>query len=287
MRTYLASLLLAMGLAVPAMADSAPSTSTTTVTAPAPAPAPNAAKLEELMGTKLPPFGPIIAAEQVNESLQHAALSPKTKLEAKKGLDTLKQELDVNLGPLAQILDHAVSVKKSNERAKEDLIRRMNEHEGSQPGENATQGDVDAYNARADQLNQEAATLNEKINHDNDKFTKDFADASDKLEAWMNARAGAYVDRGQKLLSGEILDDSPAYKQLKKAAKGTDEAADVFDGSNTVDARNVPKWKKGEREAELRKPRVQVPAPKNPPPPVPPPATSSDTAKSKPAKPSR
>jgi hypothetical protein len=292
MRTYLASLLLALSLAGTAAADS-PTTSTTTATSPAPAPAPNAKKWAELTGSALPPIGPLVVAEQTGSALQQASLSPKTKQAAKQGLDDLKKQADIKLTASIEVLERGIAAKKRNESEQADVIRRMDEHEATRPGPNASDGEVTQFNAGVEQLNKELVGVHAKIASDNEKFTKDFAAALDDFEKWVAERAGEYVNAGQKLLSGEIK-EGEAMRQLRKAATGIEQTAEVMDGggdglvgSDTVDTRGVDKWTPEQRAEEQKKPRVQVPKRKTPPPPPPPspepPATSSDTAKSKPS----
>jgi hypothetical protein len=291
MRTYLASLLLALSLTGTALADSSISTSTTTTGVASPAPAPNAKKWAELTGSALPPIGPLVAAEQTGNALQQASLSPKTKQAAKQGLDDLKKQADIKLTASIEVLERGIAAKKRNENEQADVIRRMNEHETTRPGPNATDGEVTQFNAGVEQLNKALTDVHAKIAADNDKFTKDFASALDDFEKWVGERAGEYVAAGQKLLSGEIK-EGEAMRQLRKAATGIEQTAEVMDGgggglvgSDAVDTRGVEKWTPEQRAEEQKKPRVQAPKRKTPPPPPPPsvepPSTSSDTAKSK------
>ena len=290
MRTYLASLLLAFGLAGTAMADSAVSTSTTTATAPAQVSGPNAKKWQELTGSPLQ-LGALALAEQTGDALQQASVSPKTKLAAHQGLADLKAQAELKLAPVVAVLDRAHAAKKRNESEQADVIRRMNEHEATRPGPDASEGEVNQFNAGVKVLNDALVRVHDQIRTDNEKFAKDFSAATTEFDNWMNTRANEYVTTGQKILSGEIKDDGLAWRQLRKAATGFEPAADVIDGgssgmvgSDTVDARNVEKWTPEQRKAEQRKPRVQTPKRKNPPPVVPPPSSSTDTAKSKPSR---
>lgn len=232
-------------------------------------PLPNAARWAQLAKSPFPEIGAITEAEQLAAQIQGANVSPKTKQAAKEGLASLERDFDTQIGVVVEVLDRAVTKKHENEEADGALQREGNLIESRRPGPDASEGEVNQFNAQVADYNGRVSALQTKIENDNNTAAKEINEAGAKVDQWVASRVPIFVEAEHKALE---MKEGLAWRQLLAAAAGKTDL--VFDGNDTstVDARDVVPMTPEERAKEQQKPRVQPPKTKHtkaPPPPAP------------------
>jgi hypothetical protein len=225
---------------------------------------PNAKRWQELVGEALQ-IDELQQARDVASAIESSTkLSPGARLAAKESLTSLEKDFDVHFAPMVAVVEKAVANKKRNEAEQELVFQRGRELQKTQPGPNASEGDIKTYEAKATELDLELKRVHDQMKRDNDTLAAETKTELEKLEKWLMPRVKAYVDSGSALLSGRVKDDGLAWKQLRTAAAGQRDP--VFDNTahqgvsdpSVVDTRGtVPVQTPEAQKKEQDKPRVE------------------------------
>lgn len=216
------------------------------------------APAQEIQPLATPPA--YVEVENINSKVQQSKLGKDAKAAVAEQFAALKAQFAAVWQPLKEKHDKLRSEWDALKAESANFANAKANLETQRPPANASEGQVNAFNGLVDAHNKRLQEAQNRHERAIEKAKADLIEVGNKFDQWLAGHAvREFVATSQALLDGKVkFRKDLAWRQLAAAADGKRDP--VFDNGNTdvVDATNVRPYGLGERDAELRKPRVEV-----------------------------